>query len=111
MKLRFLPFFRGFHATNGDLGSGNFVPPTIQSAPYRILVNRRLFAEIPKLLLPTLRMTLFRFGHPQENALTFLVPLTLGQIAIGLRGLHFRLPIAIWPSVSGTRNEIGRAHV
>jgi hypothetical protein len=40
-------------------------------------------------------MALFRFGHPQKNALAFLVPLALGQIAIGLRGLDFCLPIAL----------------
>src|SRR5437879_8527503 len=95
MKLRFLPFFRRFHATNGDLGSRNFVPPTIQTARNRVSEHRRLCAEVPKLLLPTLCMALFRFGHPQENAFAFLVPLALGQIAIGLRSLDFRLPVAL----------------
>jgi hypothetical protein len=41
-----------------------------------------------------LRVTLFRFGHAQKNGLAFLVPLAPGQIAIGLRRLNFRLPIA-----------------
>src|SRR5882724_10980115 len=39
-------------------------------------------------------MTLFCFRHAQENALAFLIALTLGQIAIGLRSLNFRLPVA-----------------
>src|SRR6266481_6865984 len=94
MKLRFLPFFGRFHPTNGDVGSGNSVPPTIQSTHNRLFEYRWLRTEVSKLLLPTLRMTLFRFGHAQENALAFLVGLALGQIAIGLRGLEFRLPVA-----------------
>src|SRR5207302_543409 len=94
MKLRFLPFFSGFHATNGDLGSRNFVPPTIQSARNRLSEHRRLRAKVPKLIFPTLCMALFRFGHAQKDALAFLVPLALGQIAIGSRGLDFGLPIA-----------------
>jgi len=28
-KFRFVPFFRGFHPANSDLGAGNLVPPTI----------------------------------------------------------------------------------
>jgi hypothetical protein len=36
----------------------------------------------------------FRFRHAQEDAFAFLVPLALGEIAIGLRGLDFRLPVA-----------------
>src|SRR5206468_10151998 len=60
----------------------------------RIFVNRWLRTEVSKLLLPTLRMALFRFGHAQENALASLVGLALGQIAISLRSLNFRLPVA-----------------
>src|SRR5437899_841899 len=115
MKLRFLPFFRCFHAADGDLGSGNFVPPTIQSARNRVFVNGRLCAEVPKLLLPTLRVPLFRFGHPQQNAFAFLVSLALGQIAIGLRGLDFRLPVARdhidrFPSIFRLTRRIFAAH-
>src|SRR6478736_8141538 len=39
-------------------------------------------------------MTLFRFGHAQKNAFAFFVALTFREIAVGLRGLDFRLPIA-----------------
>jgi hypothetical protein len=39
-------------------------------------------------------MTLFRFCHAQKNAFAFFVPLTFREIAIGLRGLDFRLPVA-----------------
>jgi hypothetical protein len=39
-------------------------------------------------------MALFRFGHAQKNAFASLIALTLGQIAIGLRSLDFRLPVA-----------------
>src|SRR5205814_181765 len=39
-------------------------------------------------------MTLFRFGHAQENPFAFFVWLSLGEIAVGLRGLDFRLPVA-----------------
>src|SRR5258708_9515705 len=39
-------------------------------------------------------MTLFRFCHPQKNASAFFVALTLREIAVGLRGLDFRLPVA-----------------
>src|SRR6266516_2150931 len=94
MKLGFLPFFGRFHPTNGDLGSGNFVPPTIQSTHNRFFEYRWLRTEVSKFLLPTLRVALFRFGHAQKNPFASLVALTLGQIAIGLRGLDFRLPVA-----------------
>jgi hypothetical protein len=39
-------------------------------------------------------MTLFCFCHAQKNALTFFVALSLREIAVGLRGLDFRLPVA-----------------
>jgi hypothetical protein len=39
-------------------------------------------------------MTLFRFGHAQKNAFAFFVGLSLREIAVGLRGLDFRLPVA-----------------
>src|SRR5512132_3925347 len=39
-------------------------------------------------------MTLFRFCHAQKNALAFFVALTFREIAVGLRGLDFRLPVA-----------------
>src|SRR6266516_4929592 len=94
MKLGFLPFFGRFHPTNGDLGSGNFVPPTIQSTHNRFFEYRWLRTEVSKFLLPTLRMALFRFGHAQKNAFASLAALALGQIAIGLRSLNFRLPVA-----------------
>jgi hypothetical protein len=94
MKLRFLPFFRRFHAANGDLGSGKSVPPTIQSARNSVFEYRWLGTEVSKLLLPTLRMALFRFGHAQKNAFASLIALTLGQIAIGSRSLNLRLPVA-----------------
>src|SRR6266481_9691211 len=94
MKLRFLPFFGRFHPTNSDLGSGNFVPPTIQSTHNRVFEYRWLRTEVSKLLLPTLRVALFRLGHAQKNAFASLVALALGQIAIGLRSLNFRLPVA-----------------
>src|SRR4029077_9372164 len=38
-------------------------------------------------------MTLFRFCHAQKNAFAFFVALTLRQVAVGLRGLDFRLPV------------------
>src|SRR6266567_8792246 len=94
MKLRFLPFFGRFHATNGDLGSGKSVPPTIQSTRNSVFEYRWLRTEVSKLLLPTLRVALFRFSHAQENGFALLVVLALRQIAIGLRGLDFRLPVA-----------------
>src|SRR5437773_11872627 len=95
MKLRFLPFFRRFHATNRNLGSGNFVPPTIQPARNCLFVNRRLCAEICKFPFPTLRVPLFRFRHAQQNAFAFHVPLALGQITIGLRRLDLGLPVPL----------------
>src|SRR6478672_5859369 len=39
-------------------------------------------------------MTLFRFCHAQKNAFAFFVALTLREVAVGLRGLDFRLPVA-----------------
>jgi len=39
-------------------------------------------------------MAFFCFRHTQKNALAFFVPLPLGQIAVGLCGLDFGLPIA-----------------
>src|SRR5258708_1086060 len=39
-------------------------------------------------------MTLFRSGHAQENPFAFFVGLSFGEIAVGLRGLDFRLPVA-----------------
>src|SRR5207247_5897441 len=74
--------------------SGNLVPPTIQAARNRVFEHRRLCAEVSQFLLPTLRVALFRFGHPQKNAFAFLVSLALGQIAIRLRSFYFRLPVA-----------------
>ena len=62
--------------------------------PIVSLQNGRLGAEVSEFFLPTLRMALFRFGHAQKNAFAFLVPLALGQIAISLRRLDFRAPIA-----------------
>src|SRR6059058_2319987 len=39
-------------------------------------------------------MTLFRICHAQKNAFAFFVALTLREIAVGLRGLDFGLPVA-----------------
>ena len=39
-------------------------------------------------------MTLFGFGHAQKNAFAFVVGLSLCQVAVGLRRLDFRLPVA-----------------
>src|SRR5512146_2130924 len=39
-------------------------------------------------------MTLFLFCHAQKNTFAFFVALTFREIAIGLRGLDFRLPVA-----------------
>ena len=39
-------------------------------------------------------MTLFRFGHAQKNGFAFFVRLSLREIAVGLRGLDFSLPVA-----------------
>src|SRR6266516_3122162 len=94
MKLGFLPFFGRFHPTNGDLGSGNFVPPTIQSTHNRFFEYRWLRTEVSTFLLPTLRMALFRFAHAQKNAFASLVALALGQTATDLRSLNFRLIVA-----------------
>ena len=94
MEFCFLPFFRRFHPANGNLRARNFVPPTIQPARDRVLQNRRLGSEVSQLLLPTLRVAFFRFRHAQKDAFAFLVPLALGEIAIGLRGLDFSLPVA-----------------
>jgi len=38
-------------------------------------------------------MTLFRFRHAQKNTFAFFVGLPFREIAIGLRGLDFRLPV------------------
>jgi hypothetical protein len=38
-------------------------------------------------------MTLFRFCHTQENAFAFFIVFPFRKIAIGLRGLNFRLPV------------------
>jgi hypothetical protein len=95
VKFGFLPFFRRFHSANGNLGPGNFVPPTAKPAPDRVVQHRRSLAEVSEFFLPALRVTFFRFGHAQKNALAFLVPLASGQIAIGLRRLDFRPPIAL----------------
>src|SRR6266516_3578009 len=94
MEFRFLPFFRRFHPTNGNLGARNFVPPTIQPARDRVLQNRWLGSEVSQFCLPALRVAFFSFRHAQEDAFAFLVPLALGKISIGLRGLDFSLPVA-----------------
>src|SRR5438093_9801395 len=39
-------------------------------------------------------MALFRLGHAQKNAFASLIPLAIGEVAIRLRGLDFRLPVA-----------------
>jgi hypothetical protein len=39
-------------------------------------------------------VALFRFGHSKEDAFAFLIPLAFGKIAIRLRGLDFRPPVA-----------------
>src|SRR5215471_4978101 len=39
-------------------------------------------------------MTLLRFCHAQKNAFAFFVALSFRKIAIGLRRLDFRLPVA-----------------
>jgi hypothetical protein len=39
-------------------------------------------------------MTLFRFRHAQKNAFAFFVVLSFREIAVGLRCLDFRLPVA-----------------
>src|ERR1700741_222114 len=94
MKFGFLAFFSGFHAPNRNLRSRDFVPPAIEPAREGVLVNRRCGAEVFQFFFPTMRMTLFRFGHTQKNAFALFVALALGQIAIGLRGLDFCLPVA-----------------
>src|SRR5262249_21112659 len=91
----FLAFFRRFHPANGNLRACNLVPPAIEAARNAVFVNRRLCAEVSELLLPTLRMALFRFCHAQEDAFAFLVSFALGEVAIRLRSLHFGLPIAL----------------
>src|SRR5436309_12216729 len=40
-------------------------------------------------------MALFRFGHAQKNALASVIPLAIGEVAIGLRGLDFGLPVTL----------------
>src|SRR5439155_4740403 len=59
------------------------------------LCKRAALRRVLSALFPTLRMAFFCFRHAQENAPAFLVPLTLGQIAISLRGLDFSLPVAL----------------
>src|SRR5215472_3364597 len=39
-------------------------------------------------------MTLFGFCHAQKNGFAFFVALSFREIAVGLRGLDFRLPVA-----------------
>jgi hypothetical protein len=39
-------------------------------------------------------MTLFRFCHAQKNVFAFFVALTFREVAVGLRGLDFSLPVA-----------------
>jgi hypothetical protein len=39
-------------------------------------------------------VTFFRFCHPQKNAFPFLVALSFREIAVGLRGFDFGLPVA-----------------
>jgi hypothetical protein len=94
MKFGFLPFFRRFHSTNGNVGSRNFVPPTAELSADCVLQNGWLRAEVSEFSLPPECMALFRFGHAQENAFASLVPLAFGQIAIRLRRLDFSAPIA-----------------
>src|SRR5437762_14298407 len=78
MKFGFLPFFRRLHSPNGDLGPGNFVPPTAEPPPDCVLQNRRLCSEVSEFCLPTMCMALFGFGHAQKNAFASLVPLAFG---------------------------------
>jgi hypothetical protein len=94
MKFGFLPFFRRFHSTNSNIGSRNFVPPTAELSADCVLQNGWLRAEVSEFSLPPECMALFRFSHAQENAFASLVPLAVGQIAIRLRRLDFRAPIA-----------------
>src|SRR5690242_10996675 len=39
-------------------------------------------------------MTLFRFRHAQKNAFAFFIALSFREIAVRLRRLDFRLPVA-----------------
>src|SRR5256714_8269535 len=39
-------------------------------------------------------MALFRFCHAQKNAFAFVVAFSLREVAVGLRGFDFRLPVA-----------------
>src|SRR5882724_6138165 len=94
MKFGFLAFFRRFHSANSDFGSRNFVPPAAEPPADCVLQNRWICAEVSEFCLPTVCMPLFGFGHAQKNAFASLVPLAFGQIAIRLRSLDFRPPIA-----------------
>ena len=44
-------------------------------------------------MFPTLGVTLFRLGHPQQNAFPFFVALAGGEIAVNLRSLYFGAPV------------------
>ncbi len=76
-KLRFVFFLSCFHPANRDLRSERAIQPSLQAAADRVGQSRDRFAEIDKFLFPTLRVSLFRFRHAQQDSFSFRVPLAL----------------------------------
>ena len=76
-KLRFVFFFSCFHSANRDLRSERAIQPSLQAAADRVGQSRDRFAKIDKFLFPTLRVSLFRFRHAQQDCFSLLVPLAL----------------------------------
>src|SRR5947208_14489748 len=92
MKFRLLPFFGRFHPANSKLRSGNFVPPTVEPAPNRVLQNRRFWAEVFELFLAALGMSLLRFRPTTENPFALLISLAARQVGRCWRRLHLGPP-------------------
>src|ERR1043166_9168740 len=94
MEFGFLAFFSRFHAANRNIRARDFVPPAIEPPREVVLVHGRRGAELYQFFFPTMRMTLLRFGHAQENVFALFIALALREIAISSCGLDFRLPVA-----------------
>ena len=94
-KLRFMPFFGRFHSANGDIGAGHPVPPAIEPAANCIFEDRRFRAEVAQFFFPTLCVAFLGLRHSDQDSFAFFVLLAGRQIAVRLRRLDFRPPIAL----------------
>jgi hypothetical protein len=92
-KLTLMSFLRRLHPANGDVGSERAGESPLESGPEIVGQSWDGLIQIAQLLLPAPSVTLFGLRHANENRLAFFVVLSLGQIAIYLRGLDFSAPV------------------